>query len=406
MNFSKVMKGGMAAMMAMSLAACSSSSTTTEETTGSTTESSASESTGAAFKLGMSGPLTGDAAVYGQAVKNGAEIAIEEINAKGGVQFELLSEDDEADAEKAVNAYNALVDEGMQVSLGCVTSGAGQAVSQLYQDDNIFAITPSGSSTSIVYADGDSMTQPYGNIFQMCFTDPNQGTASADYFAEHTDLGSKIGVIYRSDDAYSTGIYNNFMKEAEAVGLDVVSEQSFVDGATDYSAQVKACVDAGADLIFLPIYYTPASQILIEADKQGADVNFFGCDGMDGILTLEGFDTALAEGLYMLTPFSADATDDLTVNFVTKYNEKTGETPTQFAADAYDCVYAIAQALEAAGLDGSASTDDITAALIEQFTSMTFNGVTGSDVTWSETGEVSKSPKAIVIQDGAYVGVE
>ena len=396
MKFNKWMKGGVAAVMAFSVMACNSSNGG-----GSSTGSNAN----GAVKLGISGPLTGDAAVYGQAVKNAIEIAVEEVNAAGGVQIEMNAQDDQADGEKAVSAYNALVDWGMQVSLGTVTSGAGQAVAANYKQDNIFAITPSASSTGVIYADAENNTNPYGVMFQMCFTDPNQGTASADYLKEHTDLGSKVAVIYRSDDNYSTGIYNTFMKEAEKVGLEVVTTSSFTDADTDYSVYVKQAADAGADIVFLPIYYQPASQILVEANKQGYAPSFFGCDGMDGILSLENFDKNLAEGLYMLTPFSADATDEKTVNFVKKYQEKYGDVPNQFAADAYDCIYAIKQAMDNAGVTADMSTDDITAALVKEFTSMTFDGITGTSMTWSETGEVSKDPKAIVIQNGAYVGV-
>ena len=399
MNFNKVLKGGMVVAMAMSMVACSSSSTADSTAAGSSTD-------GEAFKLGGSGPITGDAAVYGLAVQRGAQIAVDEINAEGKIKLEFKFEDDEADGEKATTAYNTLADWGMQVSLATTTSGAGQAVSPLYQEDNIFAITPSGSSPAVIYSDSDNETGAYGNVFQMCFSDPNQGVASADYLSEHTDLGTKVGIIYRNDDSYSTGIYKKFKAEAEEVGLEIVKEQAFQDGTTDYSTAVKACKDAGADVVFLPIYYQPASQILVEANKQGYTPSFFGCDGMDGILALEGFDTELAEGLYMLTPFSADSTDEKTQSFVKAYEDEYGETPIQFAADAYDCVYAIAEALEESGVSPSDSTDDITAALIEQFTSMTFNGITGTDVTWNENGEVSKAPKAIVIKDGTYVSAE
>ena len=293
----------------------------------------------------------------------------------------------------------------MQASIGATTSGAGQAVSPLYQQDDIFAITPSGSSTAVIYQNADNESDPYGNVFQMCFTDPNQGVASADYISENK-VGTKVGVIYRNDDNYSTGIFNKFKTEAEKLGLDVVAEQGFANGTTDYSVYVKKCKDAGADVVFLPIYYQPASQILAEAKKQGYETKFFGCDGMDGILDMEGFDTSLAEGLYMLTPFSADAEDELTQNFVKNYKEAYGDTPIQFAADAYDSVYAIAQALEESGVKASDATSDITAALEKEFTSMTFNGLTGSDVTWNANGEVSKAPKAVVIQNGAYVSAE
>lgn len=402
MKFNKVFSTALAAMMAVTLTACGSSSSSSS----SSTSGSDSGSSGDAFVLGGSGPLSGDAAVYGNAVKNGATIAVDEINKEGKVKFNFVFEDDQADGEKAVTAFNNLMDKGMQVSIGTTTSGAGQAVSSYYKDENIFAITPSGSSPAIIYQDTENYTDPYGNIFQMCFTDPNQGTASADYISKHSDLGTKVGIIYRNDDNYSTGIYSKFKDEAAKVGLDIVYEGGFPNGTTDYSTYVKGCEDAGADLVFLPIYYQPASQILIQANKDSYKANFFGCDGMDGILTLDGFDTSLAEGLYMLTPFSADAADEKTQNFVKKYKEEYGETPNQFAADAYDAVYAIAQALENAGCKPSDATDDITSALVKQFTSMSFDGLTGTNVTWNKSGEVTKDPKAVVIQDGKYVSVD
>ncbi len=399
MKFSKFAKGGLAAVMAMGMMACSNGGAS------GTASTTPAEGDAAAIKLGFSGPLTGDASVYGLAVQHAAEIAVEEVNAMDGVKFSLNAQDDQADPEKAVSAYNALMDWGMQVAMLTVTSGAGQAVAPYYQKDNVFGLTPSASSTGVIYADAENNANPFGTVFQMCFTDPNQGTASADYLKEHTELGTKIAVIYRSDDNYSTGIYNTFMAEAKAKGLDVVSDAAFVNSDTDYSVQVKQAADAGADILFLPIYYQPASQILVEANKQGYKPTFFGCDGMDGILSLENFDTSLAEGLYMLTPFSADAADEKTKNFVAKYQEKYGEVPNQFAADAYDCVYALKQACDAAGVTADMSAADITSAMVSQFTSMTFDGITGTSMTWSKTGEVSKDPKAVVIQNGVYVSV-
>lgn len=400
MNYKSFMKGGMAALMAMSLAACSSSTGT------STTTSSSSAAAGGTIKIGVSGPLTGDAAVYGKAVQNAAALAVEEINAQGGQQYEFKAEDDQADAEKAVTAYNNLVDWGMQVSLGTVTSGAGQAVSPLYKEDSIFALTPSASSTGVIFKDMADSSTAYGNVFQMCFTDPNQGSASATYLSKHTNLGTKIGVIYRSDDNYSTGINTTFTAKAKELGLDVVSSQTFQNGATDFSVQVKQLAAAGADVIFMPIYYQPATLILQEAKKQGVKATFFGCDGMDGILSQDGFDATLAEGLYMLTPFSADSTDTKTAAFVKAYKAKYNETPNQFAADAYDAVYAIAQGVKAGSVTSSMKAKEITDVLVKQFTSMTFNGVTGSNVTWKATGEVSKDPRAIVVKSGAYVSAE
>ena len=356
-----------------------------------------STATGTAFKIGGTAPLTGDAAIYGNAVARGAQIAADEINAEGGVQIELKFEDDENNTEKAVNAYNNLKDWGMQLSLGSVTSKPCEAISTDINTDRIFALTPSASSVAT--------TEGKDNVFQMCFADPNQGTASADYISEQK-LGSKIAIIWKNDDVYSTGIHDKFVAEAQAKGLEIVSETTFTDAsATDFSVQLNDAKSKGADLIFLPMYYTPASLILTQANSMGYAPKFFGVDGMDGILTVENFDTSLAEGVMLLTPFNADATDDKTVAFVEKYKEEYGEVPNQFAADAYDCIYAYAQALEAAGATPDMSNEELCDAMIEQFTSMTFNGLTGENMTWDTTGAVSKSPKGMVIENGAYVGM-
>ena len=365
-----------------------------------------------AIKIGAIGPVTGAAAIYGQAVKNGAEIAIEEVNAKGGLQVELKFEDDENDAEKAVNAYNNLKDWGMQVSLGTTTTQPCIAVSTEINSDHIFALTPSASSTDVLGGQpdksGNVTIQRKDSMFQMCFTDPNQGVASAEYIKEQS-LGSKIGIIYNNSDAYSTGIYQKFQAKAGELGLDIVAVETFTDdSANDFTSQLNELKNSGADLVFLPIYYTPASMILKQAKSMQYDPDFFGVDGMDGILTLENFDTSLAEGVMLLTPFTADAEDELTKNFVTKYKEKYGEVPNQFAADAYDCIYAIYDACKAEGITADMSASDICDKLISRFTSPDFkiNGLTGTDMTWSETGEISKAPKGMVIKNGAYEGMD
>ena len=351
-----------------------------------------------AIKLGMCGPLTGGAAVYGTAVQAGMEIAVEEINAKGGLQFALNCQDDEHDTEKAANAYNALKDWGMQIMAGPVTTAPCNVVAAECANDQIFMLTPSGSGASIIeYGD---------NIFQICFTDPNQGTASADYMASH-DLGTTIGIIYDSSDVYSSGIYEKFAAQAEVNGLNIACVEAFTaDNKADLTTQVTKCQDAGCDVVFLPFYATEAAQVLTYANKIGYAPTFFGCDGMDGILSVEGFDPALAEGLMLLTPFSADSTDEATKSFVSKFQEKTGIVPNQFAADAYDVINAIYQACTNAGVTADMSAADINAALIEQFTTMTFDGLTGAGMTWKATGEVSKTPMAVVIENGVYVGVE
>jgi len=363
-----------------------------------------------AVKIGGVGPLTGGAAIYGNAAKHGAEIAVEEINAKGGLQLELRYEDDAHDPEKSVNGYNTLKDWGMQVFLGSVTSMPGVATSQEANNDHIFYLTPSASSTDVLGGVENPLTGtvdvPRKDVaYQMCFMDPNQGSASAQYIFDQK-LGSSIAVIYKNDDVYSTGIYNSFKSKADELGLSIVSTTTFTeDTQTDFSVQIADAKDAGADLLFLPMYYQPASLILTQSASVSYAPKFFGVDGMDGILTMEGFDTSLAEGVMLLTPFNADAEDEATKSFVGKYQEKFNEVPNQFAADAYDCVYAIYEALTNAKVDAGMSASDLCDKLMEQFNSMTFNGLTGSGVTWDASGAVTKSPKGMVIQNGAYVGM-
>jgi len=362
------------------------------------------------IKIGGIGPLTGDAAIYGNAAKNGAEIAIEEINAKGGLQFSLKYADDEHDPEKSVNAYNKLKDWGMHILGGTVTTAPAVAVSSEACADRIFMLTPSASSTDVLggfeNASGEVEIARKDNVFQICFTDPNQGMASAKYIKEN-DLAKKIAVIYDSSDPYSTGIYTSFMKEAKALGLNVVSETSFTSTtATDFSVQIIEAKNVGADLIFLPIYYTPASLIMKQADAAGYEFKYFGVDGMDGILTVEGFDKSLAEGVMLLTPFVADA--DYAKSFTDKYVAKFGEVPNQFAADGYDVIYALYEACTKAGITSDMSSSEVCEKLIEVFTdeTFTFDGLTGTGVTWSTTGEVSKPPKGMIIKDGAYTAMD
>ena len=384
----------MAMTMTVSLAACGGGKT---ETPAPSTETpAASGEAGGTFKLGTIGPLTGDAAIYGQAVANGAKIAVDEINASdSAIKFEFQSQDDVADGETSVNAYNKLMDWGMQVMVGPTTTGASIAVADKVYADRTIMLTPSASSPDV--------TAGKDNVFQVCFTDPNQGTGSADYIADNM-TGAKVAVIYRNDDAYSQGIRDTFVAEAAAKGLEVVYEGTFTaDTATDFSVQLTAAQAAGADTVFLPIYYQPASVILNQANAMGYEPTFFGVDGMDGILTMEGFDTSLAEGVMLLTPFSADAEDERTQNFVKAYQAAYGDVPNQFAADAYDGVYIMKAALEAAGCTADMSSADICEAVVSVMTTISVDGLTGQGMTWSADGAVSKAPMAVVIKDGVYV---
>lgn len=387
----KAMSLVLAAAMAFSFAACGGASSTS----GAASTASGTAS-GAAIKIGGIGPLTGGAAIYGNAVKNGAELAVEEINAQGGLQFELNFQDDENDPEKSLNAYNNLKDWGMQALLGTVTTQPCLTVAPETAADNMFLLTPSASAVDVIKAD---------NAFQVCFTDPNQGVASADYIAEN-GLATKIAIIYDSSDAYSSGIHDKFKEEAATKGLEIVADEAFTaDNKTDFSVQVQKAKSSGAELVFLPIYYSEANLIIQEMNKQGCTASVFGCDGLDGLLTIEGADTSLFEGVMLLTPFAADAQDEKTQNFVSKYEEKYGETPNQFAADAYDGVYTILAACEQGGVTADMDASAVCDALKAAMTQITVDGLTGEGMKWEATGEVNKAPRAVKIQNGAYTAM-
>lgn len=377
----------MSFMMVFALAACG----------GGSSDSGDAGST--ALKLGNTGPLTGPAAIYGNAVKNGGQLAVDEINAAAGSEvLAWQSEDDEADGEKAVNAYNKLMDDGMQVFVGSTTSGSAVAATEKAFEDRVFTLTPSASQVAV--------TEGKDNVFQLCFSDPNQGVAAAKYIVDNMP-DAKVGVIYNNDSDYSSGIYAKFKEEYEKSGKKLVAEEASAEANTDYQAQVNSMKNAGADLVFLPTYYTPASNVLIQADKVDYTPTFFGVDGMDGILTLEGFDTKLAEGVMLLTPFIASAEDEATQKFVKAYKDAYGEEPNQFAADAYDCVYAVYNAFQETGLDASAANDEICDALVKAFTGgFKYSGLTGADMQWNEAGEVNKTPNAMVIKNGVYEPVK
>ena len=356
------------------------------------------------IKVGGIGPTTGDNAQYGTATEWGAEIAVEEINALNGpVKLEFKYEDDTGAADTAVAAYNNLKDWAKDAPLviyGTTTTGPCVAVSAETYADRYFQLTPSASSPDVV-AGKD-------NVFQMCFTDPYLGTAGAEYLKEK-GLGTKYAVIYNNGDAYSTGIAEAFIAKAKELNLDLVATQTYPDDkTTDYTVQLNACKDAGADVVFLPIYYTPASLILAQAKQMSYAPLFIGGDGMDGMLDMDGFDKSLAEGLLLMTPFSAGAEDERTKSFVEKFQKAHNILPNQFAADGYDCMYAIYEAcLEIEGLadmDSAALCD----ALSAKFGSGTFkvDGLTGKGMTWKETGEIDKAPLIFKVENGAYVDAQ
>ena len=376
----KFLSAALALCLAFSLAACGGSGSSTPA---STAPSGGTAGSGAAIKIGGIGPVTGSTAVYGNAVKNGAEIAIAEINALGGQQYEMKFEDDENDAEKAINAYNSLKDWGMQILMGTVTSNPCIAVAAETANDNMFQLTPSGSAEGCIAND---------NAFRVCFSDPEQGTLSADYIVENS-LAAKVAVIYDSSDPYSSGIHDAFVTEAQEKGLEIVSDEAFTaDSNKDFTVQIQKAQSAGAELVFLPIYYTEASLILTQADKIGYEPVFFGCDGLDGLQTKVS-DMTMLEGVMMLTPFAVDAPDTKTQTFVDKFTKLHGSAPDQFAADAYDAVYAVKAAMEACGK--TPADADFTSAMVDAMYNITVDGLTGT-MKWDATREPDKNAKAMV----------
>ena len=351
------------------------------------------------FKIGVIGPMTGDYAQYGLGVYYAAQVAAEEINANGGFNgynVEILDAgDDQGDPEKAVNAYNDLLDKGMQMLCGTVTSGSCIAVGA-EAAESTFLFTPSGTALDCITAGS--------NEFRMCFTDPAQGTKSAEFIGEHK-LATKVAVLYDSMADYNSGVHDAFVAAAEENGLEVVADEAYTtDNNTDYSVQLKKIKDSGAELLFLPNYYSDNALILQQAHDAGMDdIKKFGVDGMDGILGVENFDTSLAEGVMLLTPFSVTSEDEKSKAFVEAYEAANkNEVPNQFAADAYDVLFAMQLAANDAAITPDMSNEDISAAMSASMLNIELDGLTGK-AKWSEDGECDKEPKAFEIKDGAYV---
>ena len=339
-------------------------------------------------KIGGIGPLTGAYANYGLSEKNGAELAVKEINEAGGIagkQIELSYQDSQGESESAVNAYGKLMDWGMEVSLGCVLSGENASVVAAARDDDVLLITPSGSADKCI--DGND------KAFRVCFYDSYQGAAAAQYIKDN-NMVDTVGILYQSDNDYSVGLYNAFVAKCGELGITIAETQTFTSSTnTDFSTQVSALVSSGVKLVFIPLSAEEASTFLTQAHGKFADdVYFFGADGLDGILGKVEQDTSLANNVLMLTPFAADNPAENVQSFVKKYQEAYGATPDQFAADAYDAIYAIKAAVEKAGSTSGA-------ALASALTSLTVEGVTGT-MTWAADGNTNKPASAILYYDG------
>lgn len=346
------------------------------------------------WKIGAIGPVTGDNAAYGIAVRNGMELALEEINAAGGIKgvpLVLQFEDDIADTGKATEAYEQLRTWGMDILVGCTTSSCSIAVAEKTAEDHLFQLIPTASAAEAASNE---------NVFLVCLTDPDQGTGAARYIGEK-GMASQAAIIYREENSYSYSIYKKFMEEAEKQPFTVAFAENLDEA--NLAAQLKRIQDSQADILFLPVYYQDVSLILTEAASVEYTPLILGCDGLEGILTgVNGFDVALAEGTMMLTHFAADSTEEAAVRFTTDYEKKFHMWPNQFAADAYDAVYILKKAIEESDVSPQEDTADICRKLQYAMKEISYDGLTGEDMTWNQNGEVNKLPRVVKIENGAY----
>ncbi len=372
-NFTRIASVVVIAVMLFCLTACGSTGYTANNTE---------------YVIGVSGPLTGPAAVYGVAVQNSAQMAVDEINANGGlngVKFKFVATDDTHDATKVSTNYSSMLEQGMQVSLGTVTTAPGLEFTNLSKEDNVFFLTPSASGDDIPKND---------NGFQMCFADGNQGKVAADY-VNGVYKNQTIGIFYKSDDAYSNGIYKQFKENLDA-SIKTVETVFTAANETDFSTQISSLKDC--KFIFMPIYYQPASVFMTQAkDIIAKDAIYYGCDGFDGLAGQIDL-TTIPQEISMLSHFDSNATTGAAADFIKKYTEKyDAETLNQFGASAYDCIYAIYNAMKAAIDAGkeipvTISASDLSDILKEQFAGdFTYSGVTGESISWDETGYVTKA---------------
>lgn len=383
------------AMMAGTLAGCGGSGNDNGASSASGDNAPASAASENVFKIGGIGPLTGAAASYGVSVKQGAQVAIDEINAAGGVQvgdatytFDMVFEDDEATEDKAIQAYNTVMDAGANAIMGCVTSGACLAIVDLTKADGILQITPSGSAEGCIAND---------NAFRICFSDPEQGVAMADYAMD--TLGySKVAVIYNNADDYSSGLQQAFEAQILAKGGTITASEAFTTGDVEFSTQLTKIKGTDAEVIYVPAYYQDATYITKQAADMGLDLPFIGSDGWDGVLSTVT-DQTTVDGAVFSSPFCAAVDDPKVVSFVNAYEAAYNATPDQFAADAYDCVYTFKAAMEQAG---SIESDAMIAAMPE----ISVSGLTGDPITYDASGAPVKEVRYVKVSDGSYAYAE
>lgn len=380
----KFVAASAAAVMALSLAGCSGGSMDDSS-------SSSAKASGDSITIGTVTTNSGTAAAYGEAEVKGFELAVSEINAKGGIngkKVKLESMDDKGDATEASNAYNKLAgDNNVLAVAGPTISATTAAVAPLADQSKLVTIAPAATSDSI----------ETGNyLFRTCFKDSYQGEVAARFAAENLKV-KKVAVLYGTGDPYSSGVGEAFAKAAEKLGLEVVDKESSSSADdTEYSAQLQKIQASGAELLYAPYYYSVAGPYIIpQARSVGFEGYVMGPDGYDG-LKLTG-DKSQYNKTYYTTHYSADDNTNTKVqDFIKSYKSKNNAEPNTFAALGYDTIYMIKQAIEKAG--ENATREDVRNAVA----SMTFDGVTGK-FTMDKSGSPTKSVIVLEMKDGKPV---
>lgn len=295
-------------------------------------------------------PLSGNVAVYGVECKNGVDLAIEEINASGGINGKkvvLISEDDEGNPDKTVVAFKKLTTrDGVGIVIGSLTSGCTNAITALSQAKKVVQMAPAATAPEITNA---------GNyIFRACFIDPFQGTVGGK-FAADTLKAKRAAILYDLGNDYSVGLYENFVKAFEGDGREIVAVDSYATGDKNFNAQLTKIKNANPDVVYLPDYYATVALIAKQLRAQGINTPIVGADGWDGLMAVAGDE--VLNGFYS-NHYSADSTEPVVQKFVASFKEKYNKEPNSFAALGYDCVYLIRDAMVACGSEEASSVRD------------------------------------------------
>ncbi len=391
----KVMAFALVSAVAIALTACGGNSggntsnnggdKATETKTETKTEEKKQD--GDTILLGGIGPMTGDAAMYGNSTYNGANLAVEEINAAGGIngkKIVLKVMDDKNDVVEASNAFNKLKEEGMVALIGAVTSKPSDAVAQI--TEGLPMITPTGTAVSI--------TEHGENVFRAPFIDSYNGQIMAQ-FAKDELKAQKVAVIRNTASDYSDGVATAFVEKAKELGLEVVADESYKDADTDFKAQLTKIQAAKPDALFMPDYYQKISLLAPQAREVGITCKLIGVDGWDGVIKSMSADKlSSVEGSYFANTFALDDPDEKVQTFIKKYNEKYKENPQSFSAMGYDSVYLMAEAIKKAG-----STDP--KAVVDALKNIQYSGVTGS-FKFDDKRNPIKSVFMTTIEKGNY----